>query len=365
MTNTSGYNGLTSKLEALEAIIEEHGADFLLIERQENFSWLLGGRGHIGLASVLACASVLVGEGRLHLVANSIEMGRLVDEQIIHSPAIQSHEFPWQDPQGKSAAIASIVGGKTLLTEERVEAQLLGLRTLLDSNEIDELSDIAHTTASIVERTCMGLKRGVDELAVAGLLAHRFWEHDLDPITTLIGFDDRARRYKHPVPVGGPLNEFALVAVCTRRKGLIASVTRMVSLKPIPDLEANQQKTGYLEALALSVTYAGNTLAAAFDAIVRGYGEVGESDEWKRHHQGGLTGYAAREIRADYSSVHTIREHEAYAWNPSIKGAKSESTVVVTRDGVRNLTQTGKYPYQRYQIGGKEYLSEGVLVLSD
>jgi hypothetical protein len=34
----------------------------------------------------------------------------------------------------------------------------------------------------------------------------------------------------------------------------------------------------------------------------------------------------------------------AYAWNPTVQGAKSEDTVLVTDDGFEVLTDTGQWP---------------------
>lgn len=34
----------------------------------------------------------------------------------------------------------------------------------------------------------------------------------------------------------------------------------------------------------------------------------------------------------------------AYAWNPTLQGAKSEETVLVTGDELETLTRTGQWP---------------------
>jgi len=83
----------------------------------------------------------------------------------------------------------------------------------------------------------------------------------------------------------------------------------------------------------LGSTRPGRTLAAAFEDCKRFYAEVGFPDEWRLHHQGGMTGYAAREIIAGTDTFQEIRAGQAFAWNPSITGAKAEETFVLTDDG--------------------------------
>jgi hypothetical protein len=51
------------------------------------------------------------------------------------------------------------------------------------------------------------------------------------------------------------------------------------------------------------------------------------------HHQGGLTGYASREVIATPSSREIIQAGHAFAWNPSITGAKAEETFVLLESG--------------------------------
>ena len=38
------------------------------------------------------------------------------------------------------------------------------------------------------------------------------------------------------------------------------------------------------------------------------------------------------------------RDHQAFAWNPSIAGTKSEDTVLITHSGAEVLTQTPDLP---------------------
>ena len=74
-------------------------------------------------------------------------------------------------------------------------------------------------------------------------------------------------------------------------------------------------------------------VAEVFADIQRFYGDAGYPDEWRLHHQGGLTGYGSRELIATPTTDHVIAPGQAFAWNPSITGAKAEETFVLTETG--------------------------------
>jgi hypothetical protein len=57
------------------------------------------------------------------------------------------------------------------------------------------------------------------------------------------------------------------------------------------------------------------------------------------HHQGGMTGYTSREIIATPQTHQEIRVGQAFAWNPSVTGAKAEETFVLSEGGPEVITR--------------------------
>lgn len=74
----------------------------------------------------------------------------------------------------------------------------------------------------------------------------------------------------------------------------------------------------------------GHSLTDAFANYQRYYAEAGFSDEWRLHHQGGMAAYASREVIATPEISREVRRGQAFVCNPSIIGAKSEETFVLT-----------------------------------
>src|SRR5215212_2871256 len=126
----------------------------------------------------------------------------------------------------------------------------------------------------------------------------------------------------------------------TGRGGLYANVTRMVHFEE-PDAELKRRHEAcevILGRMREEATRPGYTLADAFADCQRFYAEAGFPDEWKLHHQGGMTGYASREVIATPHTEQQIRVGQAFAWNPSITGAKAEETFILTEDGPEVIT---------------------------
>lgn len=83
----------------------------------------------------------------------------------------------------------------------------------------------------------------------------------------------------------------------------------------------------------------GRSFADAFADCRRFYAEAGFPDEWKLHHQGGMTGHASREIIATPETDQEIHVGQAFAWNPYITGAKAEETFLLTEAGPEIITR--------------------------
>ena len=56
-------------------------------------------------------------------------------------------------------------------------------------------------------------------------------------------------------------------------------------------------------------------------------------DEWQNHLQGGISGYAPLEYLILEASDVIVKENNIMAWNPTVKGAKSEDPALITPDG--------------------------------
>ena len=176
---------------------------------------------------------------------------------------------------------------------------------------------------------------GVTELELAGEIAAACRRRGLSSPVLLAAADDRIAAHRHALPFGATIERRAMLVVSAERGGLYANLTRFVELEePEPMLAQRIAATEeILERMRLEATRPGITLADAFGTCSGFYRDAGFPDEIRLHHQGGLTGYASRELIATPKTDHLIAVGQAFAWNPSITGAKAEETFVLTESG--------------------------------
>jgi Xaa-Pro aminopeptidase len=125
-----------------------------------------------------------------------------------------------------------------------------------------------------------------------------------------------------------------MLVVCGRRHGLIVSATRIVHFGDVPaDLKKKHAAVVAVDAAFIANTRVGVRIGDIFKAGLEAYAQQGHGDEWQLHHQGGPTGYAPRDYRATESTDDLVQPNQAFAWNPSIAGTKSEDTIIATADG--------------------------------
>jgi len=352
-----------TKIEKIRASLEIKGYDGIEIKSQANFSYLTRGRGFIGLASTLACASLLLTKDEIILISENIEANRLYVEQLDSNPNIRVIEIPWDEPDKRRAVCQDLTKGLKIATENDFEHELFKLRTIMSEYDISDYRKLSYQAASILERVCVDLKYDMTEFELAGVISNEYWQANIEPITILVAFDERASLYKHPLMIGNKLKNYALVSVCARRNGLIVSLTRNVMLKADQEIIDNHRKCAAVYATFIEKLKANEILSNVFFSGIKKYADVGYPFEYKNHHQGGLTGFVPRELRASADCSHLVLPSQAYAFNPTIRNAKCEDTVLVTPSGVETMTHTGNYVYESVDLSGTNYLIPTVFLV--
>jgi antitoxin VapB len=322
--------------------MDRRGLGALLLRRSTSFAWYTGGADNrVDHASPFGVADVLVTLEAEYVFTNNIEAPRMREEQ---TPGFVVVEHPWYGDE--AAAIREVVGDVSLGADFPldnaldVSGEVAPLRYVLDPDALERYRQVGADAAAAVAEAVGSLEPGTDERDAAANLTAACRRRGLVSSVLLAAADERIAAYRHPIPQGKQIEGRAMLVVSAERGGLYANVTRMVHFEePSEELKRRQEACEtILRMMREEATRPGRTLADAFEDCQRFYAEVGFPEEWKLHHQGGMTGYASREVIATPRTQQEIRPDQAFAWNPSITGAKAEETFVLTEDGPEVIT---------------------------
>jgi Xaa-Pro aminopeptidase len=229
---------------------------------------------------------------------------------------------------------------------EALPAEFGELRWSLTQEEIARYRWVGEHAGVAMTHALFHLRPGLSEAQLAALLAEVLIGFDLQPTVLLVAADDRIERFRHPLPTEQRLERTAMLVVGARRWGLTASLTRLIQFSPLDkELRRRHRAVAAVDAAYLHATRPGAVAGDIFRAGMAAYAAHGFPDEWQRLHQGGATGYVGRDYRATPETPHRVRDHQAFAWNPSITGTKSEDTILVTPGRQEVLTVTPDLPH--------------------
>ena len=153
-----------------------------------------------------------------------------------------------------------------------------------------------------------------------------------------------------------------MLVLCGRRQGLVCSITRLVYFGHLSAaIKHKADAVARIDAVFAAATRPGQLLGQVFARAVAAYAETGFADEWQLHHQGGPAGYEPREYLGVPGSIDVVQLGQAYAWNPSITGVKSEDTILVGEKTAEVITAMPDWPTIAVTVDKQTILRPAIL----
>jgi antitoxin VapB len=361
------------KTDRLVRLAHAAGLGGILLQAQRNVAWLTGGRSNRidGSREAGAGALLVSASGRRLVVANAIEMPRLLNETVA-GLGFDAIEYPWIDDQSDPGAAvkraqhaisAARIGADGVFADAvSIESAMTQIRAPLTGEEVARYRSLGREMGIAIGGFCHAVEPGTTEQEIAGELSAVVSRAGARPIVVLIAADERIARYRHPVPSEAAWRDTLLVVLCAERHGLVVSLSRIVCLRPpSTELSSRTFATAQVFAHLLDATRTGTTGAELYSVAVSAYLTNGFAGEELRHHQGGATGYRSREWVAHPHSADVVQATQAFAWNPSITGTKVEDTVLLADGKYENLTVTPGWPEIAFEAGGQPLAAAGLL----
>jgi Xaa-Pro aminopeptidase len=340
--------------QRLVRFLDEHDLDALVLRRPSSVAWAAeGARTHIDVSGEVGVAWLVVTRDGTRVVTSRIEADRLAAEELT-DPAYEWTVLDWvrdaadEIPRGDRVGVDGPLPGR-----RDVSAELEVARRSLLPEEVRLYRALGLDAAEALTATAAALGPGDSEWQWAARAAAEVTARGADPLVLLVAGAERLPRHRHPLPTAAPAGDLVMVVVCARRHGLFANLTRFVAARPLTAEQADaQQRMLAVEAAFLDASRPGVLVRDAFAGGIGAYQTHGfDPDEWRKHHQGGPTGYLSRDHLATPDSAEPIEDAQAFAWNPSVPGLKVEDTVLATATGGEVLTLDPAWPAQ--EVNGR------------
>ena len=340
------------KLGRLRRLIAEKNWAWVALSRLDSLAWVTSGaKCFVDLSAETGVATILVSPDRVILATNRIEIDRLLDVELQDFP-LETAVCEWPRwIQDQAEFIREITGGSPVASDTplagfQVEAaDLQALRFTLTSEEQRRYRALGKDAAAALVAAARLVQRGDTETTIAARINAEVAARGMHAPVVLVASDDRVFKYRHPLPTSKTVDRYAMLVTSATRHGLYASVTRLVHFGEITkELRSKSRACAEIDAVMISATTTGTPVRQVFAIALEAYASHGYAEEWKLLHQGGAAGYRSREYFAHAGCRHVVQDGQAFAWNPSITGVKSEDTILVAESGPAVITATGDWP---------------------
>jgi antitoxin VapB len=342
MNHVEAYAG---KVSALRGLMSDKGLSAIILRRNPNVAWVISGRVHVPTTIDAACFDLVMTEERVFAVTNAIEAPRLAAEEF---PAgLEIKVVQWWQGRDHGLPAETIIGSDQAgsgLIDLGLEIEML--RASLDQYDQARLADISQRSAKALGAAMREVLSGDREIDVAARITSALWRANLEIAFLGVAGESRVKKFRHPLPTDSLVGDRVSASICAKEKGLIASVTRIVTFGSISETEESEYASLLeVEADLLDATVVGAPFSSVIDVATRSYVAHGfDSDEWHRHHQGGPTGFLPRDWPATQSSARLIQVNQPIAWNPTGKGWKVEDTLITQEAGISLLSRDESWP---------------------
>ena len=362
---------IEEKRGRVREVMARLGLDAIWLRRVSSFAWATGGVSTaVNSASDVGVGELVVTRDGAYLVTNSIEAPRFEGEDGLGAQGWEALVHPWHEaPGGLPAVVAGMkvgvdgcVAGAAGAVD--VSGEITRLRAALGPVEGARMRVLGRLCAEACGAAVRRVRPGMTEDEIAAGMAEEAFRRGVWPVVNLVATDERIERYRHPLPTGKRMDRHAMVVLCGRRWGLVCSVTRLVHVGPVPaELARRQRAVAEVDAALILASRPGVSLGQVLAGGLARYEACGFGEEWRLHHQGGLAGYEPREIVAVPGCEDQVRAGQAFAWNPSITGTKSEDTILVGEGGREVVTAEPGWPTVDVEIDGAVLARPATLVV--
>jgi len=359
---------ISIKEERIRSLMKSLGLNAILLKRQSNFSWLTaGGKNMVPICVEVGFSSLLITASEKFVITSRIESARNMEEEQLEELGFTLLEHEWFEPKElelvkKVVPTLEVGCDMPVYGLKDISEAIKQIRYSLTPPEIERYLWLGEKTSECIESVMTEVKPGDTEAEVTGELTRRLWQHRIDQIGFQAAADERAYKYRHPIPTEKKIDKYLMLCVMARKWGFILTITRIMHFGKASEKLMKQYKDNvFIECSMIAATRPGVVTGDIFNKTCRLYDDLGYVDEWKLHHQGGAIDYDIRNYICTSESQDIVQKNQAFCWNPSISGTKSEDAFLVKEDGFVFITKPMIFPTLKIEIDGVEFIRPNML----
>ena len=348
------------KLVQMRGWLEQERAGALRLRGVDWFAWATAGasNSHSHTAEC-GCAEVLVTRDAAYILTDEAEAMRMREEEVRGpwtwqvSPWMQSQLYELREHFVQHAAGgAPVLSDRPGLHERSLPVALREERLVLLESEQQRYRQVGQLAAGAAADALRQARPDWSELELAAACVRALWLRGLQAVHVLVSGEERQQRYRRAPPAQVVLGTQAVLALCARRFGLCASLSRQRRFGPtqhradgaavaMDDADAAMLA---LEAVALDACETGHALSMVYHALDSAYAYAGQPDTVRTSRQGGIHGYLAPEVAAGAHTEIILKRGMALAFHPSLPGSTVEDTFLLDGNQLHNLTHDPAWP---------------------
>ena len=336
------------RIQPIRELMKEKGLEAFVLRRNPNLAWAIAGRSHVPTTIDMACFDLIITQDNATAITNVVEAPRLIAEELPSEVIVKTVKWSeGRDPQLPSGAKVGCDQPGGDRADFGIEIEMM--RASLIESDVDRFKEICVDAAIALGNAMKQVESSDREIDVAGLITHALWQADLEIAFLGVAGEERVQKFRHPLPTTSVIGNRVSASICAKRKGLIASVTRIVTFGEVSQSMVNEYTAIFkVEAALLDSTIVGKPFSDPINAAIAAYPANGfDAEEWTKHHQGGPTGFLPRDWPANQASARLIANNQPISWNPTGKGWKAEDTILARESGVKILTNDSNWPSHR------------------
>jgi antitoxin VapB len=227
-------SAFNERIQPLRDLMRAKGLDAFVLRRNPNLAWAIAGRAHVPTTIDMACFDLIITHDSATAITNVVEAPRLIAEELPSEVSVQT--IKWSEGRDSLLPTGSKVGSDQPGADRidlGVEVEIM--RASLIESDLARFQEICIDAAIALGNAMKQIESTDREIDVAGLITHSLWQAGLEIAFLGVAGQERVHKFRHPLPTDSVVGNRVSASICAKRKGLIASITRIVTFGEVTD----------------------------------------------------------------------------------------------------------------------------------